>query len=123
MKKIAVIGSRTFTDYVLLKKVLDEYPEFIVVSGGAKGVETLAEKYADEKGYNKIILKPDREKYGRAAGIKQDEEIINLADEVVSFWNKMPERGEHYMELARKKAIPVTIMAFLPEDKASLREE
>ena len=113
MKKLAVLGSRTFTDYNLLKKELDEYPPFILVSGGAKGAETLAERYADEKGYEKVILKPDWKKYGRGAGLKRNEEIINLADEVVSFWNKMSEGTGHSLELARKKGIPVTIITFL----------
>lgn len=113
MKKLAVLGSRTFTDYNLLKKELYEYPPFILVSGGAKGAETLAEQYADEKGYEKVILKPDWKKYGRGAGLKRNEEIINLADEVVSFWNKMSEWTGHRLELARKKGIPVTIIKYL----------
>jgi len=113
MKKIAVIGSRTFTDYDVLKKALDQYPAFILVSGGAKGADTLAEKYADEKGYKKVIFKPDSKKYGRSAGIKRNQEIINLADEVVGFWNKMSEGTGHSLELARKKGMPVTIVTFL----------
>ena len=113
MKKIAVIGSRTFTDYDVLKKALDQYPAFILVSGGAKGADKLAEQYADEKGYEKIILKPDWKKYGKGAGLKRNQEIINLADEVVSFWNKMSEGTGHSLELARKKGMPVTIITFL----------
>ena len=113
MKRIAVIGSRTFTDYGVLKKLWDEYHPFILVSGGAKGADMLAEKYADEKGYEKVIFKPDWKKYGRAAGIKRNQEIINLADEVVGFWNKMSEGTGHSLELARKKGMPVTIVTFL----------
>jgi len=48
-----------------------------------------------------------------ARGLKRNQEIIDLADEVVGFWNKMSEGTGHSLELARKKQIPVTIITFL----------
>ena len=42
MIKIGVIGSRSFNDYELLKRVLDEYlgKVWVVVSGGASGADS-----------------------------------------------------------------------------------
>ena len=111
MRKLAVIGSRTFTDYDLLKKILDEYPPFILVSGGCKGADRLSEIYIDEKGYQKIIIKPDWKRYGRGAGIRRNAEIINLADEVVAFWSGSKGTG-HSIELAQKKGIPLRVIEF-----------
>ena len=48
-----------------------------------------------------------------ARGLKRNQEIIDLADEVVGFWNKMSEGTGHSLELARKKGMPVTIVTFL----------
>ena len=50
---LGVIGSRTFNDYTLckktldkvFKKLLDKYEEVVIVSGGAKGADSLAKKY------------------------------------------------------------------------------
>ena len=44
--KVAVIGSRSFTDYDLVISILDEFDISAVVSGGAKGADSLGEKYA-----------------------------------------------------------------------------
>lgn len=50
-----VVGSRTFDDYELMKKKLDHilknYHRIVIVSGGARGADSLAERYAKEKGY------------------------------------------------------------------------
>ena len=110
MKKIAVIGSRKFNDYDLLKKELDQYSPFILVSGGVKG---LAERYADEKGYEKIIHLPDKKKYHR-----RNQLIVEDADEMIAFCLGESKGTKHSLELARKKGIPVTIITFLSEDKA-----
>ncbi len=110
MKKIAVIGSRTFTDYDLLKKILDEYPPFILVSGGAFGADRLSEIYSDEKGYQKIIIKPDWRKHKKGAGLKRNAEIVKIADELIAFKIGDSTGTQNCIELARKKGIPVTII-------------
>ena len=55
---LAIVGTRTFNDYKLLKKKVDEINKKtkinMIVSGGAKGADKLAEKYAKE---NKIPTK------------------------------------------------------------------
>ena len=38
-----------------------------IISGGAKGIDTLAEKYADENNIPKLIIKPEYAKYGKSA--------------------------------------------------------
>ena len=118
MRKIAVIGSRTFNDYDLLKKTLDDYPPFILVSGGSKGVDTLAEQYANERFYEKIIHLPDKKKYGRGAYHRRNELIVHDADEMIAFMIGESSGTTHSLELARKKEIPVTIIKVLDNDKA-----
>lgn len=58
--RVAVIGSREFTDYERAKRALDpligwiesKHPgvPLVIVSGGAKGADTLAKMYADDHG-------------------------------------------------------------------------
>ena len=55
MKKVIIAGSRSFNDYTLLKTELDKLfvEPFIVVSGGAKGADSLGERWAEE--YNASV--------------------------------------------------------------------
>ena len=48
--RIAIIGSRTFNDYELLQETLENYKDQIsvIVSGGARGADTLGERWAKE---------------------------------------------------------------------------
>ena len=55
MKTVIIAGSRNFNNYELLRSELDKLfnEPFIIVSGGAKGADTLGELYAKEKGYER----------------------------------------------------------------------
>jgi predicted Rossmann fold nucleotide-binding protein DprA/Smf involved in DNA uptake len=75
--KIAVIGSRDFADYAKLSQVLNEQPGVTkIISGGAKGADSLAEQWAKEKGIETVVYKPDWAKYGRGAGVVRNRLII-----------------------------------------------
>ena len=57
--KLAVVGSRTFNDYNLLKEHLDKIhaitPITLIISGGAKGADKLAEKWAHQNNIETLI--------------------------------------------------------------------
>ena len=46
--KVAVVGSRSINSYEVVKAILSQYKFIQVISGGAKGVDTLAEQYSEE---------------------------------------------------------------------------
>ena len=88
LKKIAVIGSRTFGNSDLLNSELSLLNQsFILISGGAKGVDQMAEAYADTNGYSKIIYKPDYKSFGKNAPVVRNTEIVDAADFVIIFWD------------------------------------
>ncbi len=90
---IAIVGSRSFKDYELLKSELERFisekalSEVKIVSGGAVGTDTLAEKFAEEKGFETLIFLPERDKYGRDATFLRNTQIIENSDVVFAFWN------------------------------------
>lgn len=89
---IGIVGGRDFNDYDLLKKTLNAYIEnkiFLsaIVSGGAKGTDTLAEKYASELDVEMIIFRPNYQKFGRLAALYRNTEIIEKSDIVFAFWD------------------------------------
>lgn len=83
--KVAVIGSRN-----LKVQNLEEYlPQGVteIVSGGARGIDSCARKYAHTKGLNLTEFLPEYEKYGKGAPLKRNLQIIAYADMVVAFWD------------------------------------
>lgn len=83
--KIAVVGSREIYNISIGEHISPECDELI--SGGAKGVDTLVKKYAVENNIKITELMPKYNKYGRAAPIVRNKLIVDLSDEVVAFWN------------------------------------
>jgi hypothetical protein len=86
--KVAVVGSRSFNDYEKLKQTLDQTPDISrIISGGAKGADSLAEQWAREKGIETVVYKPDWAKYGRGAGVVRNRLIIEDCDYCIAFWD------------------------------------
>ncbi|MBQ7670749.1 MAG: DUF2493 domain-containing protein [Clostridia bacterium] len=85
--RIIIAGSRSFNDFDLLKKVLDDYlknaagtaKEFEIIGGGAMGADTLGEKYAHIKGIPFRLFLPDWKRYGKAAGLIRNNEMAKYA--------------------------------------------
>lgn len=74
--QLAIIGSRTFNDYVNAKqwidRILSEYnlpAPTQIVSDCAKGSDAIAERYAHEYDIELRVFKADWTKYGRGAGL------------------------------------------------------
>jgi hypothetical protein len=85
--KVAVIGGRTFNDYELVKETLTNLDITLLVSGGAKGADSLGERYANENNITTLIFKPDWERHGRGAGMIRNTDIVKNSDIVVAFWD------------------------------------
>jgi hypothetical protein len=66
--RILVCGGRDFKDYDLLRDTLSKYPMTLLISGGAPGADTMAEKYAYMLKIPSHIFHADWTSYGRAAG-------------------------------------------------------
>ena len=99
--KLLIIGSRTITNFDLTGHVPEETS--LIISGGAKGVDTIAEQYADSHGIEKLIIKPQYEKFGRAAPIKRNEEMVDLADIVLAIWDGRSRGTKYTVDYAVKK--------------------
>jgi tyrosyl-tRNA synthetase len=65
----------------------------------------LGEKYAKMKNIPIKIYKPDWEKYGKAAGVIRNEDIINYSDRVIAFWDGKSKGTKNSIDHARKLSI------------------
>lgn len=101
--KLAVIGSRSFNDYKALSECLSRFTDITaIVSGGAKGADSLAERYAFDNGIETIIFIPDWKRHGRGAGMIRNKAIVSAADVIVAFWDGTSKGTKNSIELAKK---------------------
>ena len=106
--RVAVVGSRGLTVPDLGKYLPDDTTE--IVSGGARGVDTSARKYAIEHGIKLTEFLPDYEKYGRRAPLVRNITIIENADTVIAFWDGQSHGTRFVIEECRKRGVPVRIL-------------
>jgi len=116
--KVGVVGSRSFSDYEFLKEMLQWHDIKLIVSGGAKGADQLAEKYAAERGIPTRIRKPNWDKHGRGAGFIRNKEIVETSDEIIAFWDGKSRGTKHTIGLAEDAGKPVHVYKF--EDDISI---
>ena len=107
--KVAVIGSRTLTvtDSQLAELLPAGTTE--IISGGAVGVDTAAELYADTQRISKHIILPDYGQYGRRAPTVRDMRIVRLADIVVAIWDGTSTGTAFSIQYARELGKPVRV--------------
>lgn len=108
--KIAVVGSRSFSCYDQVKKVLSGLAITLIVSGGAIGADSLAEKFAEENNIPKKIFLPDWAKFGRGAGMVRNKDIVTAADMVVAFWDGKSKGTKNTIDTARKLGKKVEVV-------------
>lgn len=110
--KLAVVGSRAFCDEGKLEQILEHYKGRVtlLVSGGAKGADSLAESWAVKNLISTKVFKPDWQKYGRGAGMVRNREIIENCDECIAFWDGKSKGTENSISLCKKFNKKVTIV-------------
>lgn len=113
---LGVVGGRDFKDYKLMETTLDGFIQsgidYVIVSGGAKGADKLAEKYAEKKGYDMIIYTP-KWSQGKMAGPLRNQKIVDKSDEIVAFWDGKTPGTKSTIQIARKCEKPVHIVKVL----------
>jgi hypothetical protein len=103
---VGVIGSRSFNDYLLLEQILTQLEISTIISGGAKGADLLAEKYANRQNIETIIFKPDWS-IGKGAAAIRNQKIVENSDMIVAFWDGKSKGTSMTIKIAESKNIKV----------------
>ena len=106
--KLAIVGSRNIGDIDIGMYLPDGVDE--IVSGGAKGADTLARKYAEEHGIKLTEFLPKYDLFGRSAPLKRNEEIVRYADEGIAFWDGKSRGTKYTIDAFRKLGKKVQIV-------------
>ena len=87
--KLAIVGSREFENYDLLcvevAKIQETQKIDLIVSGGAKGADTLAKKFAAKNQIPLMEFLPDYDRYGRGAPLQRNTLIVRNSNVVLAF--------------------------------------
>lgn len=110
--KLAVIGSREFNNWELLNEKVSQLKPTLIVSGGARGADTLGERYADENNIEKLIFPADWRKFGKSAGYIRNKNIIESCDEVIAFWDGKSRGTMHSINIAKESGKKVHLVRF-----------
>lgn len=117
--RVIVAGSRSFTDYATMERVLDHVLSELVhggtveiVSGTARGADRLGERYAEEHDLELSQFPADWKKYGKRAGIVRNEEMAVYATHLVAFWDGESKGTRHMIAKARELGLGVIVHKF-----------
>ena len=115
MLKVIIAGGREFHDYKIVRDTcihtLSRFnpSEIEIVSGGAKGADSLGERFADEFGGSVKVFPADWANQGKSAGPRRNEEMAKYADGLIAF--DTGGRGTAGMiKLAKKAGLKVRVV-------------
>lgn len=105
--RVAIIGSRG----LCIRSFASYLPENTtqIISGGAKGIDMCAKEYALSHRLQYVEFLPDYKRYGKAAPLIRNQQIITGADLVIAFWDGKSHGTKHVIELCKRANVPVQI--------------
>ena len=118
MKYLLIAGSRTFEDRDLFNRVTEEIIDgderfTVIVEGGASGADTMAREYAEAHDMKYEEFKPDWKQYGRAAGPKRNDKMIQFIKErngtALYFWDEESKGTKQCIDSAKRKGIEISV--------------
>ena len=109
-----IAGSRDFTDYEKAKAHLDHLfskrKPYRVVSGGARGADSLGERYAMDNNIPLKLYPADWGLHGKAAGHIRNREMAMNAEALVAFWDGSSRGTKHMIETAKQMGLKVKVV-------------
>jgi hypothetical protein len=110
--KVILAGSRTIADFNLLVKAINKaYDEegisiTEIISGGAKGVDTLAEQFSEEANIPITVILAQWGIYGKKAGILRNIDMSNSGSEaLICLWDGISPGSKHMIDHSHTKRI------------------
>lgn len=109
--KTIIAGGREILDYTLVLNAIRESKFDIteVVSGMAKGVDTLAVQFANE---NDLVITPffaDWNTHGRAAGPIRNRQMAEYGEALIAVWDGESRGTKNMIEEATKRGLKVYV--------------
>ena len=111
---VAITGGKTVSDADAVWTTLDsaraKYGDMVLLHGGGPGIEKIAASWAEARGVNQVVCRPDWNAHGKAAPFRRNDELLNLLPKgVIAF----PGSGitGNLVDRAKQLGIPVYSVA------------
>lgn len=116
--KLIVAGGRDFSDYELMRESIAEFirennlSKIEIVSGGARGADSMGEEYAEYYGHSKHVIQADWNLHGKAAGYIRNMEMSDYADGCIVFWDESSKGSKHMIDIAKSKEMLLKVVMY-----------
>ena len=124
--RIIIAGSRDFNDYELLKKEVlnilkqNNRPKdnVKIISGTARGADTLGERFAEEFGLEVKRFPADWDGLGKRAGYVRNSEMAKYSVQddndgmLIAFWDGTSKGTKNMIDLANKYGLEVHVAKY-----------
>lgn len=112
--KVGVVGSRDYNDYASFCKYMSAFRKYIdidmIISGGARGVDSMAYRYAVEKGITFVCHPPIPEEGFPKALFRRNLRIVDTSEAIIAFPKGKSSGTRHTISLAKRREIPCYIV-------------
>ena len=117
--KYIIAGGRDFNNRNILYKVLNEnrYSKNIteIVSGDARGADSLGAEWANVNGISLIHFPAKWEMYGKSAGFIRNADMGAYADAAIIFWDGVSKGTKHMIQTMKKLGKPYSVFNYKGE--------
>ncbi len=120
VKYLGIVGSREFVNLELIEKAIDWFPNVPIVTGDAKGVDTMAYHTGKMEGNIPIRVHACWQAHGNGAGLRRNPVIIDIAYAVVAFWDGESTGTLNLMKHAFNSHKPCIVVYDHPEGRWEL---
>lgn len=115
--RIIIAGSRNYTDtkdfFIRMDRIIDSEEWILsiseVVSGTARGVDTMGEVWADHFDVPVKRFPADWAKHGRGAGHIRNAEMAKYAEGLIAFWDGISPGTASMINLAKAEGLKTFI--------------
>lgn len=112
---LAIVGSRDWTNWDQFQTILKDYIKqhgtpIKIVTGDARGVDSMACRWAIKRGISYTVWVANWKQYGRRAGILRNTDIIKTATHVLAFHRNNSPGTRDSIEKARDMDKDLTVV-------------
>lgn len=114
--RVIIAGSRSFNNYMLLREHCLSFLQekikthrVIIVSGHARGADSLGERFANELGLPFELHPAKWRLLGKAAGMVRNAEMAKCSDALIAFWDGESRGTRHMINFARKRGLDISV--------------